>query len=276
MEAQSMNKITREALFNQVRAWTLQAGAQIRDKIYDPRTINIKSNPKDLVTEMDEEVEFFFANKIKRYYPDHLLLGEEGYGDKEIDETKTIWILDPIDGTMNFVHQKQNFAISIGIYDEGVGEIGFIYDVMNNNLYSAMRDNGAFKNDRKLDRLSTSKRIKESIICMNHYWLMENSRFDHRVTQQLVRDVRGTRAYGSAALEFAYIAEGALDAYVTMQLEPWDIAAGKIIVQEVGGITTNVWGEEVGMLERSSILSCNPNIHKTLIDEYFKQAKKVT
>lgn len=271
-----MNKITREALFNQVRAWTLQAGAIIRKRIHDPRTIDTKSNPKDLVTEMDREVEFFFANKIKRYYSEHLLLGEEGFGDKKIDKTKTIWILDPIDGTMNFVHQKQNFAISIGIYDQSIGEIGFIYDVMNNNLYSAMRDGGAFKNNRKLDLLDKNKRLEESIVCMNHYWMMENKWFDHRITQQLVRDVRGTRAYGSAALEFAYIAEGALDAYITMQLEPWDVAAGRIIVQEVGGITTNVMGEEVGMLDRSSILTCNPNLHEVLINQYFKQAKKVT
>src|SRR5690625_526115 len=276
MEAQSMNEITREALFNQVRAWTLQAGAMIREKIYEPRTIDIKSNPKDLVTEMDREIEAFYANKIKSYYPRHYLLGEEGYGDKEIDRNKTIWILDPIDGTMNFVNQKQNFAISIGIYDKTVGEIGFIYDVMNNNLYSAMREGGAFKNDRKLNRLDANKQLDQSIICLNHYWLMENKYFDHRIGQQLVRDARGTRTYGSAALEFAYVAEGALDAYVTMQLEPWDIAAGKIIVQEVGGLTTNIFGEEVGMLDRTSILTCNPNLHDTLINNYFKQAKKVT
>lgn len=271
-----MNEVTREALFNQIRAWTLQAGALIRNKINEPRTIDIKSNPNDLVTEMDREVELFFAEKIKSYYPEHLLHGEEGYGNAEIDQNKTIWILDPIDGTMNFVHQKQNFAISIGIYDQGIGEIGFIYDVMNNNLYSAVRDGGAFKNDQKLPRLDMNKELPQSIICLNHYWLMENKYYDHRIGQQLVRDARGTRTYGSAALEFAYVAEGALDAYVSMRLEPWDIAAGRIIVQEVGGLTTNILGEEIGILERSTVLACNPNLQDTLIHTYFKRAKKVT
>lgn len=271
-----MNKVAREALFNQVRAWTLQAGALIRDEIYKPRTINIKSNPNDLVTEMDKAVEAFFAKKIQRYYKDHLLLGEEGYGNKEFDKDKIIWILDPIDGTMNFVHQKQNFAISIGIYNEGIGEIGFIYDVMNNNLYSAMRGGGAFKNDRKLPKLDEDKQMKQSIICLNHRWLMENKFYDYRIGQQLVKDSRGTRIYGSAALEFAYIAEGALDVYISMGLEPWDIAAGRILVQEVGGRTTNLHGEEVGMLERSPILTCNPNLHDTLVNHYFKKVKKVT
>lgn len=274
MEAQSMNKVTREALFNQLRAWMLEAGALIRNKINNPRTIDTKSNPNDLVTEMDREVEAFFADKLNRYYSEHLLLGEEGYGSSTFDENKTIWILDPIDGTMNFVHQKQNFAISLGVYDQGLGEIGFIYDVMNNNLYSAMRDGGAFKNERKLARLDANKQLKESIICLNHRWLMENNYVDHKVGQRLVRDTRGTRTYGSAALEFAYIAEGALDAYISMRLEPWDVAAGRIIVQEVGGITTNIEGEEIGILERSSILTCNPNLHDTLINRYFKEIKK--
>src|SRR5690625_401446 len=275
MEAQSMNEITREALFNQVRDWTLQAGILIREKINSPGKIDIKSNPNELITEVDKELEFFFANKINKYYPNHLLLGEEGYGHKKIDQRQTIWILDPIDGTMNFIHQKQNFAISIGIYDQGIGEIGFIYDVMNNNLYSAMRGGGAFKNDQKLEPLDTNKQLNQSIICLNHYWLTENKHYDHRIGQQLVRDARGIRTYGSAALEFAYVAEGALDAYISMRLEPWDVAAGKIIVREVGGITTDIHGNDLEMLERSSILTCNPSLHDTLINNYFN-AEKVT
>src|SRR5699024_9379441 len=237
-------------------------------------TIGTKSNPKDLVTEMDRKVEFFFANKIKRYYPQHFLLSEEGYGDTLSNSLGTIWIIDPIDGTMNFVHQKQHFAISIGIYEDGVGEIGFIYDVMNNNLYSAVRGNGAYKNDQKLPKLEEKVTLTKSIICLNHYWLSENKLVDEKVMHQLIKDVRGTRTYGSAALEFAYVAEGAVDAYITMRLEPWDIAAEKIIVQEVGGITTNISGEKIGMLDRTSIITCNPAIQKTLLKNYLLKAKK--
>lgn len=269
-----MDLITREALFNQVRSWILEAGDLIRKKMYNPLTIDTKSNPNDLVTELDKEVEFFFASKIKTHYPQHFLLSEEGYGDNLSSEVGTIWVLDPIDGTMNFVHQKQNFAISLGIYNEGIGQIGFIYDVMNNNLYSAMRNGGAFKNDYKLKRLNENLNLNHSIICMSHRWLSENSFSDRKVMQQLTNDIRGTRTYGSAALEFAYVAEGAADAYITMSLEPWDIAAGRIIVREVGGLTTNIYGEEVGMLERSSIISSNPSIHKTVINNYLLKAKK--
>src|SRR5690625_550643 len=269
-----MDVIKRETLFNRVRSWILEAGALIRNKINDPLTIDTKSNPKDLVTEMDRKVEFFFASKIKRYYPKHLLLSEEGYGDQLSHSDGLVWVIDPIDGTMNFVHQKQNFAISIGIYKQGIGEIGFIYDVMNNNLYSAMRNNGAYKNDRRLKPLEGNKHLHESIICLNHYWLSKNRLVDEKIMHQLVKDVRGTRTYGSAALEFAYVAEGAADAYISMSLEPWDIAAGKIIVKEVGGVTTNIFGEEIGMLDRTSIVTCNPSIQKTLTGNYLLKAKK--
>jgi|SRR5690625_437609 len=276
MEAQLlMDNIEREILSNRLRSWILQAGKIIREKINDPLVVSTKSNPKDLVTEMDREVEFFFASKIKRFYPHHLLLGEEGYGHSELNKTDTIWIIDPIDGTMNFVHQKQDFAISIGIYHQGIGEIGYIYDVMNNNLFGALRGNGAYKNNVKLPSLEKDDlSLDESMVSFSHRWLMKNNFVNERTMQQLVRDVRGVRSYGSAALGFARVAEGALDAYITMRLEPWDIAAGRIIVNEVGGITTDVRGKEIGLLERSSVISAHPAIHERLVKRYLRRAIK--
>src|SRR5699024_2608577 len=162
-----MDLITRETLFNQIRSWILDAGSIIRNIINYPLKVGIKSNPQDLVTEMDREVEFFFAEKIKEYYPEHYLLSEEGFGDNLSTSAGTIWVLDPIDGTMNFVHQKQNFAISLGIYHQGIGEIGFIYDVMNNNLYSALRGHGAYKNQKRLPKLDPNKKLDEAIISIN-------------------------------------------------------------------------------------------------------------
>lgn len=269
-----MDVIDREILFNRVRAWILEAGAFIRQNMDHPLTISTKSNPKDLVTQMDKQVEFFFASKIKQFYPEHLLLGEEGYGDEIINQSEIIWILDPIDGTMNFVHQKQNFAISIGIYCDGVGEIGCIYDVMNNNLYSALKGNGSYKNVHKLPPLKQNLQLEEAIICLSHRWIIDNRLAKAELMQQLVQDVRGVRTYGSAALEFALVAEGAIDAYITMRLEPWDIAAGKIIVAEVNGKTTNVEGGDISLLERSSIITSNPSIHAQLINDYLIKAKK--
>lgn len=267
-----INKQT--ALFKQAKQWVLEAGKIIRDKINDPIVIETKSNVNDLVTTMDKETEVFFAKRIKESYPDHLLLGEEGYGDEITSLNGTIWIVDPIDGTMNFVHQKRNFAISVGIYVDGIGEIGLIYDVMADILYYANKGKGAYKNDIKLPNLSESIAIEESIIALNHFWLCENDLVDEEVMQSFVKTVRGSRTIGSAALELAYVAEGVIDGYLAMRLSAWDVAAGMIIVNEVGGITTDRDGQEIDLLNRSSIISCNPQIHSIVIEDFLKKGKK--
>ncbi|WP_099157950.1 inositol monophosphatase family protein [Virgibacillus ndiopensis] len=264
----------RNDIFNQAKKWIREAGATIREKIDDPLTIDTKSNPKDLVTHMDKETEQFFVKQIKSTYRDHLLLSEEGFGDDLQSLDGTVWIVDPIDGTMNFVQQKRNFAISVGIYHHGIGEIGFIYNVMDDILYSAKRGEGAFKNDIQLPRLKDNVKLDESLLGLNHFWLCENRLVDEKQMQRLVREVRGTRTYGSAALEFAYVAEGIMDGYLTMSLAPWDVAAGIIIVNEVGGVTSNIMGEEVNMLERNSILTCHPAIKKSIINDFLKKGKK--
>lgn len=269
-----MNLEIREKLFTQAKRWVLEAGKQIRTKINDPMIIDTKSNPNDLVTTMDKETESFFASEIKSKYPEHFILSEEGFGDSLSTLDGTVWIIDPIDGTMNFVHQKRNFAISVGIYHNGIGEIGLIYDVMSDILYSAKKNEGAYKNDIKLTSLKQNVKIDEAILGLNHFWLCDNRLVDERVMQNLVKKVRGTRAYGSAALEFASVAEGILDGYLTMRLSPWDVAAGIVIVNEVGGVTANIYGEEVNMLEQNSIFTCNPVIQKDIIDDYLKKGKK--
>src|SRR5699024_5394197 len=206
-----MNVTFRDELFQQAKAWVLEAGGTIRKKINDPLTVSTKSDRNDLVTTMDSDTEYFFMTNIKSTYPDHLILSEEGYGDELTSLNGTVWIIDPIDGTMNFVHQKRNFAISVGIYHDGIGEIGFIYDVMADVLYSAKRGEGAFKNDTLLPRLSGQKSLYDSILGLNHFWLCENRLVEESIMQELVKTVRGSRTFGSAALEFAYVAEGIMD-----------------------------------------------------------------
>ncbi|WP_067725776.1 inositol monophosphatase family protein [Oceanobacillus damuensis] len=268
-----MNVTLRDELYNHAIEWVHEAGNIIRDKMNDPLDIQTKSNANDLVTKLDKETEQFFVGKIKKTYRDHFVLGEEGYGDDLSSLAGTVWIIDPIDGTMNFVHQKRNFAISVGIYHDGVGEIGIIYDVMANTLYHAKRGEGAYKNDVRLPALMEKTKINEAIIGMNHFWLCENRFVDERAMQQFVKDIRGTRVYGSAALEFAYTAEGIMDGYISMSLSPWDIAAGIVLVNEVGGKTTDIDGNELNMLEKSPILTCNSAFHTKILDNLQKGRK---
>lgn len=268
-----MSLKNREDIFTQAKKWILTAGQNIKKNINEPLVVNTKADPNDLVTSMDKETELFFLDKIKAEYPDHLLLGEEGYGNKITSLNGTIWIIDPIDGTMNFVHQKKNFAISIGIYHDGIGEIGLIYDVMDDILYSAKKGEGAYKNNEKLDILNSSVTLEESILGLNHFWLCNNRLIDEKVMQSLVKTIRGSRTIGSAALELAYVAEGSLDGYLAMNLAPWDVAGGLVIVNEVGGKTTNIHGNQINLLERSSIVTCNKQIQQQVV-HFLEKGKK--
>lgn len=241
--------------------------------MYGSIDINTKTNTDDLVTSLDKGTEKFFHKKIKETYPDHSLFSEEGFGDHITSIKGTLWIIDPIDGTINFVHQKRNFAISIGIFQDGVGEIGFIYDVMRDVLYFAKRGEGAFRGKEKLQMKQTEVPFQEALLSLNHYWLCENDLVAPRVMQSLVKNVRGTRTIGAAALEFASVAEGSLNGYLSLNLAPWDIAGGLIIIEEAGGVVTNHLGEEINLLNRSSVVACHKNIHTEVI-EYLRKGRK--
>ncbi|MRH41897.1 inositol monophosphatase [Aquibacillus halophilus] len=268
-----MDNQSRQLLFDQVKKWILEAGGHIRDAIDEPLYIDTKSNPNDLVTQMDRNTEEYFAKKIRGKYPNHLILSEEGFGDEVESLDGTIWIIDPIDGTMNFVHQKRNFAISIGIYHDGIGEIAFIYNVMDDVLYSAQKGQGAFKNDKRLLSLENKVSLEESIVVLNSFWACENQVINEKKIQDLVKTVRGTRSFGSAALELAFVAEGIVDGYLTMKLAPWDIAAGAILVNEVGGITTKANGDPLNLLTNNTILSGNKQIHETISSQFVELKK---
>ncbi|WP_079480423.1 inositol monophosphatase family protein [Halobacillus salinus] len=271
-----MDKQLRNEVFETAKSWVLEAGERIRENIDAPRQIETKSNPNDLVTEMDQQTEQFFAEKIRSKYPEHFLLGEEGFGDDLTELKGTVWIVDPIDGTMNFVHQKRNFAISIGIYVDGIGEIGLIYNVMEDVLYTAKRGEGAYKNDWKLPELNHERPLHQSILALNTTWMIpENPYIEHTGVQELVKKLRSTRSYGSAALEFAFVAEGVMDGYLTMTLMPWDFAAGAILVKEVGGVVTQADKEPLNLLEKSTVLASRSPIHDEIIDQYvsLKKAK---
>lgn len=261
-------------IFEHAKKWILAAGETIRLRINDPMIIETKSNPNDLVTTIDKETEYYLATQIKKTYPDHLLFSEEGYGDHVTSLDEVVWIVDPIDGTMNFVEQKRNFAISIGVFINGVGELGFVYDVMADVLYSAKRNGGAYKNDQKLPMLQADLKLEKAILGFNHYWLCENDVIEVEMMQGLVQKIRGSRAYGSAALKLAYVAEGIIDGYLTMNLAPWDIAGGIILAQEVGALTTSLHGNKVNMLTNDSTLTCHPAIQKEIINDYLIKGKK--
>lgn len=263
-----MDTELREQIYKDAKKWVVAAGQLIRERIDNPFHVETKAHANDLVTEVDRETEYYLVSNIRDAYPTHKVFSEEGYGDDVQSLDGIVWIIDPIDGTMNFVKQRRNFAISIGIFHEGIGEIGFVYDVIADVLYSAKKGEGAYKNGEKLQRLDPALKLEEAILGFNHNWLCENEVIDEKVMQQLVGKIRGCRAYGSAALKLAYVAEGIVDGYLTMNLDPWDIAGGIILANEVGAVTTNLNGGEVSLLTKESTVTCHPAIQQELIRDY--------
>ncbi|TWT04763.1 inositol monophosphatase family protein [Planomicrobium sp. CPCC 101079] len=250
-----------------IKSLIKEAGHIIRNSFVTELVVEAKSNANDLVTNMDKEIEQFFISRIRRDFPGHRVFGEEGFGDVIESLEGTIWMLDPIDGTMNFVHQKSNFAISLGVYEDGIGKLGYIYDVVNDNLYHAVHGEGAYCNDERLMPL-TETSLEKSIVGINATWVTPNRYIKHEDSIRLIQDVRGTRSYGSAALELAFVATGRIDAYLSMRLSPWDIAGGIIIAQEVGAIATNFKGEAANLLQQDSFIAANPSVHSKILNEY--------
>ncbi|MCM3114088.1 inositol monophosphatase family protein [Neobacillus sp. MER 74] len=261
-----------DQIYSHAKEWVNDAGARIRLSFDETLNIQTKSNANDLVTNMDKEIEQFFISKIRAVYPDHKILGEEGFGDTLESLDGVVWMIDPIDGTMNFIHQQRNFAISLGIYENGIGKIGLIYDVVHDELYHAKKGNGAYLNQKNLVPLKDTL-VKESIIALNATWVMENHRIDHNLMIPLVKDSRGTRSYGSAALEMVFVATRRVDAYLSMRLSPWDVAAGAVIIEELGGVVTNLRGEKLNFLAQDSLFTANHGLHQSILKDYLKEGR---
>ncbi|WP_160720253.1 inositol monophosphatase family protein [Bacillus sp. USDA818B3_A] len=258
-----------EEIDTHAKQWVKEAGERIRTSFSATLDIETKSNANDLVTNMDKEIEQFFIKHIKEVYPNHKIMGEEGFGDKLQSLEGIVWFIDPIDGTMNFVHQQRNFAISIGIYENGVGKIGLIYDVVHDELYHAISGKGAYINGKAIPALNEAV-IHESILALNATWVVENKRIDHNLLIPLVKAARGTRSYGTAALELVFLAAGRVDAYFSMRLAPWDVAAGAVILEELGGVVTNLRGEKLDLLSNDSLFAAKPGLHESILKDYLK------
>jgi myo-inositol-1(or 4)-monophosphatase len=251
------------------KALIKEAGRMIRHSFSSELAIETKADANDLVTNIDKEIEQFFINHIRKDYPGHSILGEEGFGDDLNTLDGYVWMLDPIDGTMNFIHQQRNFAISLGIFHDGIGMLGYIYDVIHDELYSAQKGQGAYLNDEQIPMLEPTT-IPNAIIGMNASWVVPNRHVENEGLIRLVKDVRGIRSYGSAALELAYVSTGRIDAYMSMRLSPWDIAGGVVIANEVGAIATNLKGRPLKFLGQDTFLVARQSLHDSLIANYIK------
>ncbi|GIO09140.1 inositol monophosphatase [Brevibacillus reuszeri] len=240
------------------------AGELSMKRMKEPFTVEYKTSASDLVTAVDKEVEKHVIDMILKRFPDHGILGEESTFAEDYRNYDTLWVIDPIDGTTNFVHQQINFAVSIAVYHKGEGLVGAVYDPSRDELFYAVKGEGAFLNDRPL-HLDRTVSLEEAILCTSVFW---NKRAEQMgidlIVKKLAGKVRGMRLLGSAALEMSYVAAGRLDGYVSLSLNAWDFGAGRIIVEEAGGRVTNMMGEPLPYDQKSSVMACNPTFYEEL------------
>lgn len=260
-----------QEVYARAKKWTREAGRNLRDSLGQQLHVDYKTSEADLVTEKDREIEQFFIDKIKNAYPHHRIIGEEGMSaEAESDPMdEIVWLIDPIDGTTSFVHQRENFAISVAVYENGQPKIGVIYDPIKDELFHALHGQGAYLNETKLKPLSDTP-VKHSLIGINSLWLVPNDYCDHTKFHPLIQDLRGTRIIGSAALEMAAVACGRLNGFICLRLSPWDYAAGLVILKEVEAVTTSIDGSPVRMFEASSIFTGNRTLHEEILTNYLR------
>ncbi|MDJ0760048.1 MAG: inositol monophosphatase family protein [Woeseiaceae bacterium] len=215
----------------------------------------------DYVTEADRKAESIVIDVIHKHYPDHAILGEES---GSIGESDTVWIIDPLDGTTNFLHGFPSFCVSIGVQVKGRMEHAVVYDPTRQELFAASRGSGATLDGRKI-RVSGQKDLKHSLIGTGFPFRQAESEMDPYLAmlKKILKHTSGIRRPGAAALDLCYVACGRLDGFWETGLAPWDLAAGSLIIREAGGIISGLDGSE-DYMDTGHVLTGTPKIYSAL------------
>jgi myo-inositol-1(or 4)-monophosphatase len=225
-----------------------------------------KKGAIDLVTEMDVEIERAFRAMIAERFPSHVVLGEEfeASGDREA-ASRYCWVLDPIDGTTNYAHGLPIFCASLALEIDGEAAVGAVYDPNRRELFTAERGHGAWLNGAPL-RVSTASALIDSLLVTGfHYNIHRDSSELIELFGEFISRARAVRRLGSAALDLCYVAAGRFDGFWEHKLQPWDVSAGALIVQEAGGRVTTVDGAPFSS-RIGSVLASNGLIHPAMLD----------
>lgn len=225
----------------------------------------LKKGPIDLVTAADLAAEREFRASIARRFPDHSVLGEEQAAEApSSSSTRCRWIIDPLDGTTNFAHGLALFCVSIALEVEGRIELGVVYDPVADELFTAERGAGARLNGRVI-RVSGNATLLDGLLCTGFpYSIRERPQRQVEVFAAFLGRARAVRRLGSAALDICYVAAGRFDGFWELQLHPWDMAAGALIVSEAGGRVTNYAGQPIDLFGGQIVVS-NGYLHEPML-----------
>jgi myo-inositol-1(or 4)-monophosphatase len=224
-------------------------------------TVTAKTR-NDFVTEVDRLAEAEIIESIRQLYPDHAFLGEEG-GRSGAGEY--LWIIDPLDGTTNFVHGFPVFAVSIALQRRGVLEHAVVYDPPRQELFTASRGEGAQLEGRRI-RVSAQRTVEGALVGTGFPYHKNAEHIDEYLAMFKAVSTRaaGLRRPGAAALDLAYVAAGRLDGFWEIGLRPWDIAAGALLIREAGGLIANLRGND-GYMESGNVLAGTPKVFAEML-----------
>jgi myo-inositol-1(or 4)-monophosphatase len=241
-----------------------EAGKIQLEKLGNLSNIEIKNNQyTDLVTEADKESEKIIFKIIKENFPEHSILSEESGSLPTASNYK--WIIDPLDGTVNYAHGVPIWSVSIGIEIDGEVKVGIVYDPSRNEMFSAIKNEGAYLNGKKIKVSEVENLNKAMLVTGFPYNIKENPSNCLEHFRNFILCAQSVRRLGSAAIDSCYIACGRFDGYWEVSLHPWDIAAGSLIIKEAGGTIGGFKGEKLNIYEKK-ILASNGKIHKQMIE----------
>jgi myo-inositol-1(or 4)-monophosphatase len=239
-----------------------RAGQIITRASQDVDLLKVSSKRQnDFVTEVDRAAEDAIIGILREAYPDHAILAEESGAS---GESEYRWIIDPLDGTTNFIHGMPQYAVSIALEHRGQMQSAVVFDPVRNELFTASRGRGAFLNDRRI-RVSRRAKLGEALVGTGFPY-REWGHIDAYLGmfRALMEKTSGLRRPGAAALDLAYVACGRFDGFFEIGLSPWDIAAGGLLVTEAGGLVGNLVGE-TGYLESGNLVASTPRIFPALL-----------
>ena len=220
---------------------------------------------QDFVTEVDTSVQKLINEKLRDLYPDIQMFGEEK-DNSEVDFNGDVWILDPVDGTTNLIHDYRFSALSLGYSEAGDLCFGVVYQPYTDELFYAQKGKGAFLNGKPI-HVSGAQKIHDSLISFgtNPYLRGELSDRDFEIVNNIFKECVDVRRLGSAALDLCYIAAGRCEGFFERRLKPWDFAAGTVIIREAGGEVVDYEGRVVDHTQASGIVATNGLITKELL-----------
>lgn len=249
-------------MLNFAKQLALDAGKLLVQRLGSARVSN--KGDIDLVTEADIAAEKLIIDQIRSYYPRHAILAEESGEAVSIDGVTTFkWIVDPLDGTTNYAHGYPCFCVSIGLEHDGVLEVGVVYDPMRDELFAAERGQGATLNDRKI-RVSDVEDLSGAMLCTGFPYNVRERPDFAREFAIFTMNAQAVRRDGSAAIDLAYVACGRFDGFWEDGLNPWDMAAGILLIQEAGGTVTNFQNESLSIYTKK-VLATNGLVHEAML-----------